>query len=96
MDMASTLLQVLNSMSNDPDAELMANETTLAIGDAPIVISVKNFEVIGSLKLDSKTVIRRLSVNSCINILSNWKENATIQFDRFLHNKQFSFSYAGT
>ncbi|KAK4027556.1 hypothetical protein OUZ56_016598 [Daphnia magna] len=92
MAVAFTQLQVLNSLPNNPITEITAHETG-ACADAPIVHSVKIFDVIGSLKLDNKTIIRRLSVDPCVNNLSDWKENATIHFDRFLRNKQFYLSY---
>ncbi|XP_057378664.1 uncharacterized protein LOC130700696 [Daphnia carinata] len=93
MAMSFTQLQVLNCLPNNPTTEITAHETALACADAPVVHSIKNFDVIGSLKLDNKTIIRRLSVDSCVNSLPDWKENATIHFDRFLRNKQFYLSY---
>lgn len=94
MAVAFTQLQFLNSLPKNPITEITAHETG-ACADAPIVHSVKIFDVIGSLKLDNKTIIRRLSVDPCVNNLSDWKENATIHFDRFLRNKQFYLSYTG-
>ncbi|KAI9563878.1 hypothetical protein GHT06_011345 [Daphnia sinensis] len=92
MAVAFTQLQVLNCLPNNPITEITSHET-VACADAPVVHSAKNFHVIGSLKLDNKTIIRRLSVDSGVNNLSDWKENATIHFDRFLRNKQFYLSY---
>jgi hypothetical protein len=88
MAVDSSLLLVLNSLS-------IEDKEAMTIGIASTVTSIKEFDVIVTLSLNSTTVIRRLPFDSDLNKLDKWKEKADVVFYRFLQGKPFFFSFTG-
>lgn len=90
MAVDSSLLQVLNSLS-------IGDKKAMTIGTSTSAItSSKEFDVIGSLSLNSAKIIRRLPIDFNVHKkLDEWKEKAGVVFYRFLQDKPFFFSFTG-
>ncbi len=83
MAVTSTLLPILNYLSTDDKQVLLTIDVT----------STKEFQVIGSLRMDKTRVTRRLPFDLEHNKLADWEEKIDIVFHRFLRARKVNISY---